>query len=251
MTQQLIKPSAIYKKFNSILEIETISIPAIQRTLIRPHIEDLKVHIKDFVSKGKEPIFGTIDLAYYNHKYWAVDGQHRLTSLTEVYNEDKIIIPVHTLIYNVCSDKELEEIFTLRNKSIPINIFITAENEKKKQLLKDITEFLSIEHKNIFRYDKILRPYIHIDAFIEQFRSSKLYSVINTKEEFIVLFNMINQYCFNKVSSMSEKEKRKYGLSKAMIDLWTLNGIFIGYDKNYEIFSEEFDMTPFLVVLKK
>jgi len=247
---QLIRPIATYKKFNSILEIDTICIPAIQRTLIRPHINDLKVHIKESLAKGREPIFGTIDLAYYNHKYWAVDGQHRLTSLQELYNEEKIIIPVHTLIYNVNSDTELEEIFNIRNKSIPISIFIADENEKKKQLIKDITEFLSTDHKNIFRYDKILRPYIHVDTFLEQFRSSKLYSAINTKEQFISLFNMLNQYCFNKVSVMNDKQKRKYGLSKAMIDLWTLNGIFIGYDKNYEIFSEDFDITPFLVILK-
>lgn len=250
MTHQLIKPSSVYKKFNSILEIDTISIPSIQRTLIRPHIDELKFHIKDFLSKGKEPIFGTIDLAYYNHKYWAVDGQHRLTSLQELYNEEKIVVPIHTLIYNISSDKELEEIFTIRNKSIPISTFILSENEKKKQLLKDITEFLTSDHKNIFRYDKILRPYIHIDSFIEQFRSSKFYSAINNKEDFVAIFNMINQYCFSKVNLMTDKEKRKYGLSKAMIDLWTLNGIFIGYDKNYEIFSDEFDITQFLLVLK-
>ena len=113
---QLIRPIATYKKFNSILEIDTICIPDIQRTLIRPHIDDLKVHIKESLAKGREPIFGTIDLAYYNHKYWAVDGQHRLTSLQELYNEEKIIIPVHTLIYNVNSDTELEEIFNIRNK---------------------------------------------------------------------------------------------------------------------------------------
>lgn len=250
MAQQLIKPIATYKKFNSILEIDSISIPDIQRDLNKEHVNDLKVHIKDCVSKGREPIFGTVDLAFYNHKYWAVDGQHRIKSLQEIYSEEKIIVPVHALIYNVSSDSELKEIFTARNKSIPIDKFLIDENEKKKQLLKDIIEFLTLEHKNIFRYDKSKRPYIHIDYFMEHFRSSKLYSIINTKAEFISLFNMINQHCFNKVNSMNDKQKRKYGLSKSMIELWTVNNIFVGYDNNFEIFSDEFDITPFLVVLK-
>jgi len=251
MTQNLIKPISVYKKFNSILEIDTIEIPAIQRTLNRPHVDELKTHIYDFVSKSKEPIFGTVDLAFYNHKYWAVDGQHRLKSLQEIYSESKIIIPVHALIYNVSSDEELEEIFKIRNKAIPISKFIAEEGEKKKQLLKDIMEFLTTDHKNIFRYDRTKRPYVHIEYFIEHFRTSKLYSVINNMNEFVSIFNMLNQYCFNKVNTMTDKEKRKYTISKAMIDLWTVNGIFIGYDYNFEIFSEEFDITPFLVVLKK
>ena len=245
-----LKPVAFYKRFNSITEIDNVEIPAVQRLLIKSHVDELKEHVIDSYEKSKEPIFGTLDLAYYRHKYWVVDGMHRLACLKELYVEKNIIVPINALVYYISLDTELEEIFTIRNKSIPIASFLLSMNEKKKELLKYVTAFLEQNFKNVFRHDRILRPYIHINSFLENFRKSKLYDIINDEKEFVDVFNALNQYCFEKVYGMEEKEKKRYGISKTMIDLWNKDGVFVGYDKNYEIFSEKFDITPYKKYVK-
>ena len=37
-----LKPVAFYKRFNSITEIDNVEIPAVQRLLIKSHVDELK-----------------------------------------------------------------------------------------------------------------------------------------------------------------------------------------------------------------
>jgi hypothetical protein len=107
----LIRPTTLYKKCNSILDIkDQIYIPSVQRNIIRPHVVEIKEYINTSINEGKEPILGAIDLAYYDYKYYLIDGQHRFTALNEVTMERNIPIPFHTLIYLVTSQEELEQV---------------------------------------------------------------------------------------------------------------------------------------------
>lgn len=246
----LIRPSTLYKKCNSILEIkEQIYIPSVQRNIIRQHVVEIKEYINKSLSEGKEPILGAIDLAYYDYKYYLIDGQHRFVALSEVTMERNLPIPFHCLIYLVTSQEELEEVFLIRNKNVPLADFLKSLNEEKSSLLKVIVSFLETNYKEIFRYDKKVRPYIEINTFIEHFRSSRLYSIIENISQFVDVFNMLNQECYTKVMTMTEKERKKYGVSDSMISVWSNNGVYIGFDKNYEFFSEKFDVTPFKKML--
>lgn len=247
---QLIRPSTLYKKCNSVLDIkDQMYIPSIQRNIIRQHVIEIKEYINQSLVEGKEPILGALDLAYYDYKYYLIDGQHRFTALNEVTVEKNIPIPFHCLIYVVTSQEELEQIFLIRNKNVPLADFLKILNEEKKSLLKIIISFLESNYKEVFRYDKKIRPFIDINTFIENFRSSRLYSIIENITEFVDVFNMLNQECYTKVATMSEKDRKKYGISDPMISFWSTHGIYIGFDKNYEIFSDKFDTSSYKRIL--
>jgi len=246
----LIRPSTLYKKCSSILEIkDQIYIPSVQRSLIRQHVVEIKEYINKSISEGKEPILGALDLAYYDYKYYLIDGQHRFTALSEVTIQKNVPIPFHCIIYVVTSQEELEQVFLIRNKNVPLADFLKVLNEEKKYLLRTIVTFLESNYKEVFRHDKTMRPYININNFIESFRSSKLYSIISNIEEFVDIFNMLNQDCYSKLATMTEKDRKKYAISDAMISFWSTHGIYIGFDKNYEIFSDKFDITSYKKML--
>src|SRR5881398_3099636 len=90
------------KTFNSYQEIEgKYSIPSIQRDLISTHVSRLREHIREEISNGEDPIFGTISIADYNGKYYIIDGQHRLKAIEEEYKINNTIVPFNAVIYNV------------------------------------------------------------------------------------------------------------------------------------------------------
>lgn len=247
----LIRPEIFYHRFSSYLELKSnMFIPSVQRDLVESHIDSMRQHIKDSIKAKKEPIFGTIDLVNLDGKYYLVDGQHRYNAIEKEYIQNETIVPIHALIYPVSNEEEMEEVFKIRNKGIPVPSFILSVKETKKELLKKINKFLEKEHSEIFKYDKFVRPYININTFIECFRMTKIYSLIETFEEFQKVFNLMNQECYSKIYTMTEKSKKKYGISDRMLSFWSENNIFLGYSKDFD-FMSELNITAYENMLKK
>jgi hypothetical protein len=247
----LIRPTIIYKKFNSFLELESkLYIPSIQRDVIPQHVKNMRSHIQEYAKKGKEPIFSAVDIVLLDSKYYIVDGQHRISAIRQEYEENKLLVPIHSLLYTVENEEELEEIFRIKNSNIPVPDFILSVKENKKELLKQITTFLLSTYPGIFKTDKHARPYINVNVFIEHFRQSNIFSYIETIDQFKDVFQMMNQQCYTKISTMIEKSKKKYGISERMLTVWTENSVYIGYSKDFD-FLEELNSSEFEFLCKK
>lgn len=246
----LIKPFIVYKRFNSCLELQSnLYIPSVQRNLIQEHVDKMRTHIKESITKGKEPIFGSIDLCFFEGKHYLIDGQHRYTAIRQEYQESNTLIPIHSLIYYVNSEEELEEIFVTRNKGIPIPSFILSMKETKKELLKDMTTYLERTCPSIFKHDKFARPYININTFLEHFRMSKIFGLIETLDHFHQVFKMLNQECYTKINMMTDKQRKKYGITDRMLLAWSEHKIYLGMHKNFE-FLDELDIEGYKELLK-
>ena len=247
----LLRPTIIYKKFNSCLELESnLYIPSIQRDIIPSHVQDMRNHIQEYAKLGKEPIFSSVDIVVLDSKYYIVDGQHRISAIRKEYEENKLLVPIHSLLYIVENEEELEKIFRIKNSNIPIPEFILCVKEHKKELLKSISSFLVKTYPEIFKTDKHTRPYINLNVFIEHFRQSKIFVYIETLEQFKDVFQMMNQQCYTKISTMIEKSKKKYGISERMLKFWTESSVYIGYSKDFD-FLEELNSNEFEFLCKK
>ena len=225
-----------YKRYSSYLDLpENIFIPNIQRSIIKEHVDSMRKHIKEYVKLEKEPIFGTIDLVLFEDKYYIVDGQHRYCAIQREYIENGITVPIHSMIYTVHEEKSIEEIFKVRNKGIPVPKFMLSVKETKKDLLKEIATYLETLCPIIFRHKGgLTRPKININTFLEHYRVTEEYKTIETVDQFKDAFEKLNMNCFEKLCTMDDKEKRKYGISDHMIALWSQYKIYVGYAKDFD-----------------
>jgi len=243
-----LKTVTYYKKFDSCFEVpDKLFVPSIQRNIIQEHLEFMRKYIRDCVKSGEEPIFGTIDLVLYKENYYLVDGQHRFLAIQKEFFENKSIIPIHALIYEiqtsldeVLAKTKIEEIFKLRNRGIPVPSFILSSKEEKKDLLKDISSFLEQISPAIFKQaGGHTRPNININSFIENFRKTKVFKSIKTLEDFRKVFNDINLECYHKVNRMTESQMKKYGITLRMVSIWAQNKIYVGYSKDFDYLVKE------------
>lgn len=253
----LIKAVSEYKRYGSFAELqEFIEIPDIQRDLMPKQVHSMKLHIKDRVEKGLEPIFGTIDLASVkgNPKLYICDGQHRIESIRDTFLKDKIIVPIHTMIYFVDTYEEMEEIYKVRNLGVPVpDYFLDLKNKVnlKKDVLKDIREYLERDDNKVFRYRVSHRPYININTFLEIFVKSKLYVIIDTIHDFGKVFDLLNTEAYNFIHRLDEKGKRKYGITSNMMSVWDDAGVYIAYDYNFQYLDKDYDISRFKILLNK
>jgi len=242
-----LKTITYYKKFDSFLDVpDNFFVPSIQRTVIKEHLNQMRKYIQDCVKCNEEPIFGTIDLVLYKDKYYLVDGQHRFIAIQKEFFENKSIIPVHTLVYEIQTSDDMkaktkiETIFKIRNRGIPVPNFILSTKEEKKDLLKEISSFLEQICPTIFKQvGGHTRPKININSFIENFRKTELFRSIKTLDDFKKVFNELNLQCYHKISKMTEKQMRKYGITENMISVWSQNKIYVGYSKDFDYLIKE------------
>lgn len=242
-----LKTITYYKKFDSFLDVpDNFFVPSIQRTVIKEHLNHMRKYIQECVKNNEEPVFGTIDLVLYKDNYYLVDGQHRFVAIQKEFFENKSIIPVHTLVYEIKTSDEvlaktkIEDIFKLRNRGIPVPNFILSTKEEKKDLLKDIVLFLDQICPSIFKQvGGHTRPKININAFIENFRKTELFRNIKNLEDFRKVFNELNLQCYHKIAKMTEKQMRKYGITENMISVWSQHKIYVGYSKDFDYLIKE------------
>lgn len=239
-----------YKKFSSFLELRDYAeIPDIQRDLIFLTLFDIEKYIEDCLSNTKEPILGTLDLVRVGsvNKLYISDGQHRFFAIKNMYDKKGILFPIHTLIYNVESYDELVEIYKFRNATVQVPDYylnISKDIMDKRELLKEINRFLS--GIILFKISGNTRPYVNIYNFIDSFTKSKLYREINTIKEFEKLFHIINNECENYVMSLNDKQIKHRGLSNKMLNSFSDNGNYIGYDLNFPYFQDSYDISRIL-----
>jgi hypothetical protein len=225
-----------YRKFNSIVELPPkLFVPNIQRNIIKEHVDFMGKYIQECAAINKEPIFGTIDLVLFGDNYYLVDGQHRYCAIYKEYTERKIIVPIYSLIYEVDSESQIEEIFKIRNRGIPVPDFMLSVKEGKKDLLKEISTYLETRCPEIFKQSGgHTRPKININTFLEHLRETKVFKTLITLDDFKKLFNNLNQECFNRFRKMTDKQIKKYGVTENMIAIWSQYKIYIGYSRDFD-----------------
>lgn len=245
----LLKPISQYKRYSSYNELHSIiEIPDIQRNVIPKQVHNMELYIQECITKSMEPVFGTIDLVSIkgDQKLHLVDGQHRFLAIKNVYLNSKVIIPIHTMIYNVETYEDLENIFRLRNLGVPIPeyyINLKQKADTKLSLVKEITSYL--EDIPIFSYKRNTRPYINLPIFMEGLINSKLFSIINNMDDFIKVLYQLNLNAYNVICSLDEKGKRRLGITQNMINVWSEHKMYVPYDSNMVYFGKDFDIAPF------
>ena len=245
----LLRPITQYKRYSSYLELHSIiEIPDIQRNVIPKQVHNMELYIQECITKSIEPVFGTLDLVSIkgDQKLHLVDGQHRFLAIKNVYLNNKVIIPIHTMIYNVETYEDLENIFRLRNLGVPIPeyyINLKQKADTKLSLVKEITSYL--EDIPIFSYKRNTRPYINLPIFMEGLINSKLFSIVNNMDDFIKVLYQLNLNAYNVICSLDEKGKRRLGITQNMINVWSEHKMYIPYDSNMVYFGKDFDIAPF------
>jgi hypothetical protein len=239
-TNDVIMTIFSYRKFNSIVDIPLdIFIPNVQRNIIKEHVESMRKHIREYVISGREPVFGALDFVLYNGAYYLVDGQHRYTAIQKELLDNDTVVPIHAMIYEVYSEDMIEEIFKIRNKGIPVPKFMLSIKESKKDVLKEAATYLETLCPAIFKHKGgLLRPKINIETFLEHFRVAPFFKSVITLNDFIHVFNLVNQECFGRLCAMDDKEKRKHGITEHMIELWSTYKIYIGYNKDFDFLND-------------
>jgi hypothetical protein len=250
-----LKTVSEYKRFNSYAEIANfIETPEIQRNIIPKQIEAMKLYVSSCLEKGMEPVFGTIDLVKVSSypKMYISDGQHRLLVIEDFY-KNNTHLPIHVMIHNVETYEEMEDIFRIRNLGVPLPDFLTIKAKgdisKKQTLIKELATWL--EQIPTFRYRNANRPYVNITTFLDFFLKSKLFNIIENKDEFEKVLNLINSESYQYVLSLDDKGKRKLGITANMMNVWTDSNVYIGYNTNYPYFSPEYDISRFETLLGK
>lgn len=250
-----LKTVSEYKRFNSYAEISNlIEIPDIQRNIIPKQFEAMKLYVSSCLEKGIEPVFGTIDLVKVSSypKMFICDGQHRILTIEDFY-KNNIHIPLHIMIHNVETYEEMEDIFRIRNLGIPVPEFLTVKAKgdiaNKQSLIKEIASW--IENIPTFRYRNANRPYVNITQFLDSFLKSKLYNVIDNRDEFEKVLNLINSESYQYVLSLDDKGRKKLGITANMMKVWNETSVYIGYNSNFPYLSPDYDITRFKNLLCK
>ena len=227
------------RKFQSYAELShRINIPSMQRSLIESHVRDMESHIMDRASRQLGPVFGAIDLADLNGNYYVIDGQHRLAAIESQYSRFNKVIPIIAVIYHVQNKEEMIEIFTTRNKGIPVPDFITNPPDDKTPVLKKIQAY--IETLPGFDYRQKKRPYVNITDFMTNLRGSKMLSLIESEQQFRDVFVSINESNYTRCNNPNMR--KSYGISEHMVKLCTSWNIWIGVDKNMPWFDDNYNL---------
>ena len=243
-----LKHIATYKRFSSYVELEScIEVPDIQRSLMQKQLNNMELYIQECVNKSIEPVFGTIDLVQIkgNPKLQVVDGQHRFFAIKNMATKG-VIVPIHSMIYEVDNYEGLEDIFRVRNLGVPIPdyyINLKKNSDAKIGLIQKISAYLESNYGGIFSYRRNTRPYMNLNIFMELLIKSKVYTIINTEDDFVKVLHQINLKAYEYLIGLDEKGKRRLGITQNMINVWSENQMYIPYDSNFTFLSKEYDIT--------
>lgn len=238
-----LKSISTYRKFASFEEIKScIEIPNIQREINKDCVNEIVDYIKDSILSGIEPILGTLDLVQIDNVpvLYVTDGQHRLFAIKKIYEERRIVVPIHAMVYKVESYERMESIFRIRNRNLPIpEYYLSLKKDvlEKKDILKEIESFLY--NIPITKRGSTCRPNLNPSNFIEAFTKSKAFTLIRNLDDFKKLLYHINTKCYEKVSEMDEKMRKRNGISAKMIDVWSKYGWYLSYDLNFPYFYDK------------
>jgi Protein of unknown function DUF262 len=205
-----------------------IDAPSVQRSIDRRHVKQIFNYIVTSHTIGETVILGTIELVDLDGKWYCVDGQHRLCALKDAYAQHHKI-PFFVHIYSVRTQDQMNEIFYIRNRNVPIPDFLLSDTIDcdRKKLLERIEEDLKNNKSTLFRETKAeRRPYIRISDFMDKIQEL---NNLDTFEDYEKIFDRNNKRIKRENSEDSIKKKKL--ISPAMWKLCEEHNIWFGLDK--------------------
>lgn len=228
------------KKFTSYEEIvNKIHLPSFQRDLNFEVVQNITTYILTRSKLNLECNLGVIDLCKFNNQLFLIDGRHRLKAIENAYLEKKHIT-FYAIIYTVSTQEEMLNIFVIRNSGTAVPDFILHPPDGKGQLLREINSYLrELPLVKIPKPgSKVNRPHLNLTAFMEYLSDSEFLIEINTKDEFVELFNKVNKKLRKKVRD--EAWQKKYGITENMLEivLKEEDSMCIGLCKSYTLLDD-------------
>lgn len=210
-----------------------IRTPQFQRSLIQKSVRDIYIHIATRIEQDKDLLFGVISIAEirtrFGISYYIIDGQHRLAAVKQFMEDNKIDFGVDVKIYE-CEEFEMKEIFDVVNRNVMQSNYVIAE-DKKRELLGEIQEYLANEIPEIFSNSKKTRPYIYLPIFMDKMSESEWFSDIFTFDEFHEKLLAENSRLELLLNDTMYCKRNK--ISSNMINKWSSVGVYLGVDPNY------------------
>ena len=170
--------------------------------------------------------------------YYVVDGQHRLRVLIETEIQG-YPCTVNYFIRHVRTADEMTEYFKNINKGVPVPEFIVNLNPDRRELMKDIKEWMRKRPgcKEVCQK----RPLLNIDEFLNAFVKSNLYDSVVTVAEFVIVFEQLNaEMKYYYLGSETAWPMSNPGASKKKCADWNM---YLGLDKNYPYFHQSYNLS--------
>ncbi len=185
------------KKYTvSVSKLMSIDInkPDYQRDKLEEHIEEIyKFQLDHYKKYGTYLYFGCITIGAFNNQKYLLDGQHRLFSMEKIYNMNEFNdFNVDIEIIECNSMEEMQELFTIINKNIPVRDFLKNFKKEIAVLLRD---YLKTNYSNYISLSQTPRaPNINLEIFLDEFQKKyeKRLNKFKTDAEFIEWFEIEN-----------------------------------------------------------
>lgn len=216
-----------YKRYSdfSKFPIEMIVKASFQRNINKKHMGSI---VKYILTCKNEPILGCIELAHYGSKIFIIDGQHRLGAIMDCYERYEHLIPIHTFNYNIETEKEMEEIFHLRNMNLEVADYVRKGEEVS---IREMCSLLEERWPSIFVTTKCQRPRVNIDIFLEKLKKTNVIKM--TLQEFSDYIDKMNIFCKEIVENMSEEDLKRAKITDSMLEKFDKYECYLGYDSKF------------------
>ena len=176
------------------LVVMNIHKPDYQRDKLEEHVEEIyEFQLSHYKKYGTYLYFGCITIAICNGEKYLLDGQHRLFSMEKIYNMNEFNdFKVDIEIIECQSMEEMQELFTIINKNIPVKDFL---KNFKKEIAVQLRDYLKMNYSNYISTSQTPRiPNINLENFLDEFQKKyeKRLNTFKTDTEFIEWFEREN-----------------------------------------------------------
>ena len=179
---------------------------------------------------NKYPNPGIISFCIFNNNNILIDGQHRLETI-RILADSQILFRFYASFYYVESLDEARHYYLSVNNFKTHGKFITnVETYQQKDLQLEIRRWLFATYPSIFSEVHTNRPWIKINKFLSSFNQSQWYNKCNTLDDFINIFNFINEEIKKQYNSGFLKKELSVNTNDAIIS----SGIY------FRLFKDEF-----------
>ena len=169
--------------------------PDYQRDKLEEHVEEIyKFQLEHYKKYGTYLYFGCITICICNDEKYLLDGQHRLFSMEKIFNMNEFNdFNVDIEIIQCNSMEEMQQLFTIINKNIPVKDYL---KNFKKEIAILLREYIKLNYSNYISTSQTPRsPNINIEIFLDEFQKKyeKRINKFKDDQEFIDWFEIENQ----------------------------------------------------------